>query len=368
MSRSVGGLGSVGAAHAGGRGASPQGPPAGVAAGEAGAHDAAGVDAGATGAAGDLVGVAFAAHLLFLVGGKAHLVPLGHAQDQFGVAVGQVGVGALRLAACLIQQGADAASGDLFLLALLAPSCHSRPRRSRLIKHEAVAAAMRRAANPWDRFYRYQQAPWRGERRVQELLPFLGGGPVLELGVGNGKTLGPLRAAGVDVVGLDVAFHPLRRLATGPRGRPGQAPDLVLADAAVLPFQDASFSAVLDLHCTGHLLEAGRHAAVAEVHRVLRPEGHVVVERLGPGDLRAGKGEVVEPGTRRLQDGRTTHLSDLGDLRREWLARSEAGTRGPPGAGGRFIEVGSESIVHRQRVRAGHARRETTRAVFQKVD
>lgn len=166
---------------------------------------------------------------------------------------------------------------------------------------------MRRAPNPWDRFYRFQEAPWRGERPVRDLLPLLGDGPVLELGVGNGKLLRPLLAAGVDVVGLDVSFNVLRRL-------PGGG---VLADAAALPFRDGAFSAVLDVHCSGHLLEAGRARAAAEALRVLRPGGVCVVERLAPDDLRAGKGEAVEPGTRRLEDGRTTHFSDEADLRRE---------------------------------------------------
>lgn len=165
---------------------------------------------------------------------------------------------------------------------------------------------MERAPNPWDRHYRYHEAPWRGERPVKDLLPWLGSGPVLELGCGNGKLLAPLEREGVDSVGLDISFHALRRLGRG-----------VLADAAGLPFQDACFSAVLDVHCTTHLLADGRMRAAREATRVLRPGGHLVVERLTPDDLRAGQGTAVEPGTRRLADGRTTHVSDEADLRAE---------------------------------------------------
>lgn len=165
---------------------------------------------------------------------------------------------------------------------------------------------MRRTANAWDLFYRHQAAPWRGQRPVADLVPLVGPGPVLELGCGNGKLLLPLQAAGVDAVGLDVSWHALARLGQG-----------VLADAAILPFADAAFGAVLDVHCTGHLLAGGRRAAAAEKARVLAPGGHLVVERLAPDDLRALKGSTPEPGTRQLADGRTTHFSGAQEIAAE---------------------------------------------------
>ncbi len=159
---------------------------------------------------------------------------------------------------------------------------------------------MRRAPNPWDRFYHEHQAPWRGERPVSAWLPIEG--RALELGCGNGKLLRPLRSAGVDVVGLDISYHAARRVGG------------VLADASVLPFVDGAFDVVFDVHCTGHLLKAGRARALAEIHRVLAPGGRYIVERLTPQDLRASNGDLVETGTRRLQDGRTTHFSEPATL------------------------------------------------------
>ncbi|MFA5942850.1 MAG: class I SAM-dependent methyltransferase [Candidatus Thermoplasmatota archaeon] len=205
---------------------------------------------------------------------------------------------------------------------------------------------MQRAANVWDRFYRHHEAPWRGERPVADLLPLMGAGPVLELGCGNGKLLRPLRAAGIDAIGLDVAFHALRRLAAGtPR---------VLADAAILPFRDAAFTAVLDVHCTGHLGAEGRAQAAREAARVLRPGGHLVVERLTPADLRASQGKPVdgEPGMKEVEDGRRTHFAFAEELE---AAFAVAGftplggdvTRREPGHGGRQVVRESVRLAFR---------------------
>ena len=207
--------------------------------------------------------------------------------------------------------------------------------------------AVKRAANAWDRFYRHHEAPWRGERSVLPLLPHLGAGPVLELGCGNGKLLRPLRKAGVDAIGLDIAWHPLTRLtADFPR---------VLGDAAALPFEAGAFSAVLDVHCTGHLGAAGRAQAAREAARVLRPGGMLVVERLTPADLRASQGSPVlgEPGMVEVADGRRTHFADAAQLRRDFGAAGfapvdEAVERRMPGHGGRQVVRESVRVLFRR--------------------
>ena len=208
-----------------------------------------------------------------------------------------------------------------------------------------LCGRVRRAANAWDRFYRYHEAPWRGERPLAPLRPWLRS-PVLELGCGNGKLLRPLARDGLRVVGLDVSWHALRRL-------PHR--DRVLGDAAALPFGDASFATVLDIHCAGHLPPAGRREAAREAARVLRPGGHLVVERLGPSDLRAGQGRPVEgdPAARALADGRTT-----------WFADEDAlvALFGAAGLVPCATEVGRRSLAARDGARL----RESVRVVFRR--
>lgn len=207
---------------------------------------------------------------------------------------------------------------------------------------------MQRAANAWDRFYRHHEAPWRGERPVADLVPLLGAGPVLELGCGNGKLLRPLRRAGVQAVGLDIAFHALRRL-------PADMPR-VLADAAALPFADGSFTAVLDVHCSGHLGAVGRAAAAREARRALKPGGLLVVERLTPADLRASQGKPVagEPGMKEVEDGRRTHFADAAELEAQFVAAGFTPapwgaevTRREPGHGGRQVVRESVRLAFR---------------------
>ena len=208
---------------------------------------------------------------------------------------------------------------------------------------------MQRAANVWDRFYRLHEAPWRGERSIASLLPLLGNGPVLELGCGNGKLLKPLHKAGIDVLGLDIAWHPLTRLGSDIPG--------VLADAAQLPFCDGAFSAVLDIHCTGHLGGRGRMQAAHEAWRVLRPGGHLVVERLTPNDLRATQGKPVadEPGMVQVEDGRRTHFAHADELERDFGAAGFVRvdrelSRRMPGHGGRQVVRESVRVMFQKPV------------------
>ena len=86
------------------------------------------------------------------------------------------------------------------------------------------------------------------------------GGRVLDLGGGDG-TLGPLLAArGYAYVNVDLA----------PAGR-----GAVRGDAQRLPFRDAAFDVIVSGDSLEHFLDP--RLAVAEVKRVLRPDGRLVI-------------------------------------------------------------------------------------------
>lgn len=104
-----------------------------------------------------------------------------------------------------------------------------------------------------------------------------GRGRCLEIGVGTGRIALPLAAAGIDLVGTDVAAEMVAQLvANDARRRAVRGVPVALADATALPFPDGTFGAVLASHVL-HLIPAWQ-SAVDEALRVLRPDGVLLVD------------------------------------------------------------------------------------------
>jgi SAM-dependent methyltransferase len=97
--------------------------------------------------------------------------------------------------------------------------------------------------------------------------------PCLEIGVGTGAVALPLHAAGVGMVGVDLAVPMLHKLA---EKAGGDAPfPLVVADATSLPFRDGAFGGALARHVL-HLIPNWAEA-VANLARVVRPGGVLLI-------------------------------------------------------------------------------------------
>lgn len=130
------------------------------------------------------------------------------------------------------------------------------------------------------------------------------GRDVLEVGCGRGggasyvaRYLRPARMVAIDLAERAIRFC-RRHHAAG---------NLVFhtGDAESLPFDDSSFDAVINVessHCYGSMPRF-----LAEVHRVLRPEGHLLIadrrERRGIGMLRE---HILQAGFRLLRESRIT--------------------------------------------------------------
>ena len=99
-----------------------------------------------------------------------------------------------------------------------------------------------------------------------------GRGQTLEVGVGTGQVALPLVAAGIPMVGLDIAEPMVRVLIDKAGGMPFP---LVLGDATGLPFADASFGAGV-ARWVFHLIAEWR-SALGELVRVIRPGGVALI-------------------------------------------------------------------------------------------
>jgi ubiquinone/menaquinone biosynthesis C-methylase UbiE len=140
---------------------------------------------------------------------------------------------------------------------------------------DSKEAARRR----WDRrAARYDSTGRRAERWMvgdsRQWACAQASGRTLEVAIGTGRNL-PLYAADVDLTGVDISPGMLdvaRRRATD-LGR--AAVDLREGEAEHLPFSDASFDTVV---CTLAVCAvADRAATLAEMHRVLRPGGRLLL-------------------------------------------------------------------------------------------
>jgi ubiquinone/menaquinone biosynthesis C-methylase UbiE len=109
------------------------------------------------------------------------------------------------------------------------------------------------------------------------------GGDLLDVPCGFGRHSVALARAGYRVVGVDRSQALLAEARR--RAGEGEWPKLVQADYRELPFADESFDAALNLFTSlGYLGDEEDIKALAEIARVLRPDGRLVVEIL-PRDL-----------------------------------------------------------------------------------
>lgn len=93
---------------------------------------------------------------------------------------------------------------------------------------------------------------------------------VLDLGCGLGADLIYLAHHGVHACGIDVSAASLVR-------SPEQRAQVLQADVLHLPFADETFDVLVDRGCLHYVPVPARPACVAELKRVLRPHGRLLL-------------------------------------------------------------------------------------------
>ena len=177
---------------------------------------------------------------------------------------------------------------------------------------------------------------WSGtglRRRISlfwSLLPALGlpeGAPVLDLGCGAGTYVRLLGGLGHRTFGLDYSLPSLARAVAGD---PGQKGRYLAGEAYALPFATESFDLVVSIGVLQALGDPAR--ALAEMARVVRPGGALVVEALNGRSAPALARRALE----RLRGQPRRVRTDAPSEVRVWLAdsglevRAEAGLCLPP--------------------------------------
>jgi SAM-dependent methyltransferase len=160
---------------------------------------------------------------------------------------------------------------------------------------------------------------WRVWQRAA--LPHLRGPRVLELGMGTGNLQLDMTRAGLEPFGIDLSPQMLRQ-ARRKRSRLGVAPfRMCRARATALPFPDALFDSVVSTFPSEYIAD---ERTLAEVSRVLKPGGRMVVVPGGWLNPKGARGRALEGVSRAVYGYKSAprETMDPGELERR-VARGE---------------------------------------------
>lgn len=118
--------------------------------------------------------------------------------------------------------------------------------------------------------------------------PLVEGASVLDIGCGTGELVAAYAEVGASVAGVDLSDGMLAIA----RERLGGAADLRSADATELPFPDNRFDLVTASLILHELTSPVQQGVVAEMVRVTRPGGHLLIADFRIGPLRV-KGRLL---------------------------------------------------------------------------
>jgi len=166
----------------------------------------------------------------------------------------------------------------------------------------------------WNIEYRKNEQKWR--RETINLPKFIKNKKVLEIGVGNGKTLRAiLRQNPKNIVVMDFSSEALNRCK---KIFHEKKISFVKANVANLPFENEEFDIIVCYYVLNNLLEKEREKAVKEINRVLKTKGKLLFEDFAVGDFReTNKNQkTIEFHTIKNKKGIICHFFELGEIKK----------------------------------------------------
>jgi ubiquinone/menaquinone biosynthesis C-methylase UbiE len=167
----------------------------------------------------------------------------------------------------------------------------------------------------WDREYGRRGTAW--SRRVMFLPDVFEGRTVLEVGVGDGKTLSAIcEKKPKKVVAMDFSAQALKKAQA--LLETDTDVSFIKADATSMPFGNNEFDVVVLYYVIDNLMTNGRKTAVNEAFRILKPGGVVLFEDFAVGDFReetSKRVEMPEPHTLLKKKGLICHYFTVEEVR-----------------------------------------------------
>lgn len=131
----------------------------------------------------------------------------------------------------------------------------------------------------WDNIYRKEENKWKLETPLPEIFK---NKSILELGVGNGKTLSSiLNQKPKSVSAIDFSQESITIIK-----KKYPSVDAIKSNLLSLPFKENSFDIVVCSFILNNLKEKEIPKAISEIDRVLKSKGNILFSDFGEGDYR----------------------------------------------------------------------------------
>jgi len=162
----------------------------------------------------------------------------------------------------------------------------------------------------------YRKNPHKWNKETINLSKLMKNKKVLEIGVGNGKTLHAiLKQNPKSVVAMDFSSESLNICRKIFRGK---NISFVKADITNLPFENEEFDMVVCYYVLNNLLKKERKKAVNEIIRVIKTKGKLLFEDFAVGDFRETNKDkkIIESHTIKNKNGIICHFFEIKEIKK----------------------------------------------------